>query len=123
MELVDGEGLDHSVEEILESDKTIRAARIAGGDRVAFASYRAGSEQVFVIEPDGSMTQPVTTSGSGSRGWFSTIRLFAFSTSLPTDASSPSRANPCPWSPLSTSSSASIGYPTHQKCIFESGSS
>jgi serine/threonine-protein kinase len=100
-------GLDRSLEGILESEKTIRSARIAGderilfanidvnadifahdlsrgttrrltvdptwdgtpvpsrrGDRIAFSSYRAGSEQFFIIQPDGAITQPLEAEGT-----------------------------------------------------------
>ena len=99
-------GLDGSTEKIIESEKTIRAARLEDervlfanidvnadiyahdlrrgtttrltvdpawdgtpvpsrrGDRIAFGSYRAGIEKLFIIEPDGSISMPLEAGGA-----------------------------------------------------------
>jgi len=99
-------GLDGSTEKIVESEKTIRAARLEDervlfanidvnadiyahdlrrgtttrltvdpawdgtpvpsrhGDRIAFGSYRAGIEKLFIIEPDGSISMPLEAGGA-----------------------------------------------------------
>ncbi len=58
------------------------------GDRIAFASYRAGSEQVFIIEPDGSITQPLKAGGSRfPTSWSRDDRWLAYSERNPSSMS------------------------------------
>ncbi len=99
-------GLDGSTKTIVNSDKTVRSAKLEDervlfatidvnadiyahdlrrgtttrltvdpawdgtpvpsrhGDRIAFGSYRAGAEKIFIIEPDGSISMPLEAGGA-----------------------------------------------------------